>query len=90
MVEEGAREAVNTLEAARVQAHRLFLLPRLAASGAHRHRDLGGGGQKTLSPPSRSLGDPPLPSHPQKDAPRRETGPVGEGQVSGLPLELDR
>lgn len=90
-VEEGAREAVNILEAARVDASWLLLLPRMAVLGTHRHSDLEGGEQKTLSPLSHSLGAP-LPSltHPQQDAQGRGTGfCLGGGGVLGLPLELD-
>lgn len=61
-VEEGAREAVKTLKAAGVDAHRLLLLPGLAVLGTRGHGDLAGGGHETLSPLSpRSEELPTLP-----------------------------
>lgn len=54
-VEEGARKAVNTLEAAGVDAHRLLPLARMAVLGTHGHGDLEGGGQEPLRPTSRML-----------------------------------
>lgn len=45
-VEEGAREAVKTLEAAGVDAHSLLPLPRLAVLGTRGHGDLGWGGHE--------------------------------------------
>lgn len=90
-VEEGATEAVNTLEAAGVDDSWLLLLPRMAVLGTHRHSDLEGGEQKPLSPLSHSLGAPsPSLTHPQHDAQGRGTGfCLGGGGVLGLPLELD-
>lgn len=55
------------------------------------HMDTGTWGGRTEDPECSFPLPGPLvsPSHPQQDAPGRETGPVGEGQVPGLSLALD-
>lgn len=67
-VEEGAREAIKTLKAAGMDAHRLLLLPRLAVLGTRGHGDLEGGRHDikpsfpSLSPTGRMLrGEKPGP-----------------------------
>lgn len=60
-IEEGAREAVNTLKAAGVEAHGLLLLPRLTVLGTHGHRDLEEGGHESLSPLPQHSGGLPTP-----------------------------
>lgn len=46
-VEEGARKAVKTLEAAGMDAYGLLPLPRMAVFGTHGHWDLEGGGKRS-------------------------------------------
>lgn len=49
LIEEGARLAVDALEAAGVDAHALLALSLLAAFGAHGPGDLDGGEKEMLS-----------------------------------------
>lgn len=89
LVEEGAcGGAVNALGLAKVQA----LTSSSAQAGSSWNTWTRGSG-RTEDPESSFpalWGTLLSPSHPQRDAPRRKLTPVGEGQVTGLPLELDR